>query len=458
MSKSYGLLLDGSYNAAVEPVSGFGAVIFRRESPQILATGGLWDTSQLIYPHLDGKPRHTPWLGWEWPQHHTSVRFYHLQREEDKQHWQGSQLDYIGFDELTHFEESQFFYLLSRARSTHGVKPLIRATTNPDPDSWVKRFLAPWVDDEYPDPAASGEVRWFYRDGEEIVWIRKPSDRPDFIPRDECHSVTFIAAMLDDNPALMASDPGYRGRIAAMPLRDRIILSGGRGAWSIRLDGNMFKRHWFEIVDAAPAEVAQVVRRWDLAGTEPRKGYSDPDYTAGVKMARTANGVVYVLDCILERQSSAGVKALVRQTAALDGDECPIRMVQDPGQAGKGQLHDFVTALAGYDVRGEPETGDKVTRAKPFSAQAEVGNVKLVRGAWNEAWLNQLCGFPNNRLHDDAVDASAGAYLELTRLRRIPLADEPDVEVKQEQGLVEAIIEAQKDPFAWADRFTDWTD
>jgi hypothetical protein len=48
----------------------------------------------------------------------------------------------IGFDELTHFSESQFFYMLSRNRSMCGVRPYVRATTNPDADSWVATFIA----------------------------------------------------------------------------------------------------------------------------------------------------------------------------------------------------------------------------------------------------------------------------------------------------------------------------
>lgn len=414
--KSFGLLLDAAWHACFQPIRGYGAVIFRRTSPQITQTGGLWETSQQIYPYARGKPRQTPWLGWEWSQHGTNVRFSHLQHEEDKLKWQGAQIPYIGFDELTHFTESQFFYLLSRNRSpVPGIQPIMRATTNPDPDSWVKRFLAPWVDDEYPDPARSGEVRWFYRDGDAILWLHAPAERPVHIPRDEVHSVTFIEAHLEDNPALMEADPGYRGRIQAMPLVDRIILSGGPEAWTIRRDGNMFKRAWFPIVDAAPAELVAVVRRWDLAATEPRKGFNDPDYTCGVKMGVTAEGVYYVLDVLFAQETPGSVRALVKQTAQLDGPHVAVRVPQDPGQAGKDQYYDYIRLLDGFDISGAPETGDKITRAKGFSAQAEVGNVRIVKGPWNELYLNQLTAFPNPRVHDDAVDGSSGAHNYLSQ-------------------------------------------
>ncbi|MDE3097718.1 MAG: terminase family protein, partial [Chloroflexota bacterium] len=300
--KSFGLLLDAAYHAAIAPVRGYGAVIFRRTMTQVMQTGGLWETSQKVYPRTPrapGAPRQTPWLGWEWKRLGTNIRFGHLQYEEDKLSWQGAQVGYIGFDELTHFTESQFFYLLSRNRSTvAGVQPIMRATTNPDPDSWVKRFLAPWVDSDYPahERAKSGEVRWFYRDGDALVWLRAPRERPSHVRRDEVHSVTFIESHLEDNPALMEADPGYRGRLAALPYVERIILSGGPGAWNVRRDGNMFKAGWFPVVDAAPARLRAVVRRWDLAATAPRKGHNDPDWTVGVKLARGEDGRYYVLD------------------------------------------------------------------------------------------------------------------------------------------------------------------
>jgi predicted phage terminase large subunit-like protein len=87
-----------------------------------------------------------------------------------------------------------------------------------------------------------------------------------------------------------------------------------------------------------------------------------------------------------------------------------IVLPQDPGQAGKAQVEDFARELAGYDARFERETGDKVTRAQPFSAQCEAGNVALVRAPWNEAFLQSLEAFPDPGVHDDDVDAASGAF------------------------------------------------
>ena len=47
-----------------------------------------------------------------------------------------------------------------------------------------------------------------------------------------------------------------------------------------------------------------------------------------------------------------------------------------------------------------PESGNKIERAGAFSAQAEAGNVKLVKGGWNEAYLDELEGFPEGTHKD----------------------------------------------------------
>lgn len=410
--KSYALLLDALRDAALAPVHGYGAVIFRRTSPQITATGGLWETSGALYPFAGGKPRQTPWLGWEWPEHATTIRFSHLQHETDKFAWQGSQIPYIGFDELTHFTESQFFYLLSRNRSTSGARARIRATTNPDPDSWVKSFLAPWVDrsPEYAGVRAeSGQVLWMWRDGDAIVWFGSKHDAPEPV-RDHLKSVTFIEAKLSDNPALLQADPGYLANLLAMPAVDRERLMGGPLAWSIRAEGNLFKRHWFKLVPARPSDGFEWVRYWDRAATEPSEANKDPDYTVGTLMGYNRDaGRFVVADVLRIRENPAGVERAIRRTAEQDGKSVAQVGEQEPGASGKSDANAFTRLLPGFVVDTVKPTGDKVTRAKPFSAQCEAGNVDLVAGAWNNDWLNELAAFPNPRVHDDQVDSASGA-------------------------------------------------
>lgn len=215
----------------------YGFVIFRRTSPQITNEGGLWDEANKIYPKLKGVGLKGS-LEWRFP---SGVKgtFRHLQHADTVLDWQGSQIALIGFDELTHFEESQFFYMLSRNRSMSGVRPRIYATTNPAP-GWVKRFLSPWLDKSFPNPAASGEVRYFIRVNGEVVWV-------DGSYRDDegqgPKSVTFIRSTIYDNKKLLEADPGYLTNLKSLPDVERKRLL--EGDWDV-FEGAFFDE-WSEI-------------------------------------------------------------------------------------------------------------------------------------------------------------------------------------------------------------------
>lgn len=173
--------------------------------------------------------------------------------------------------------------------------------------------------------------------------------------------------------------------------------------------GGMFQRGDFEIVDAVPAG-AMRCRAWDFAATQPKPG-KQPDWTVGLRMAHR-NGIFYVEDVKRDRWSPADVEKNLKNTASQDGLEVRVRMPQDPGAAGKSDAATKVKLLAGYEVKVVSPTGEKSVRAKPASAQAEAGNVKLVRGPWNDTFLDEVCSFPNAQ-HDDQVDAFADALNEL---------------------------------------------
>src|SRR5205085_1689527 len=130
--KTWALLLEGMRNQSVPD---FSAVLFRRTVPQVTAPGGMWDEGAKLYHLLGATPNRTA-LTWQFPSG-ARVKFGHLQYEDSVYDWQGSQIALLGFDELTHFSQTQFFYMLSRNRSTCGVRPYVRATTNPDAGSWV---------------------------------------------------------------------------------------------------------------------------------------------------------------------------------------------------------------------------------------------------------------------------------------------------------------------------------
>lgn len=173
--------------------------------------------------------------------------------------------------------------------------------------------------------------------------------------------------------------------------------------------GGMFQRSDFEVVDAVPAN-ARRCRAWDFAASKEKPG-RQPDWTVGLRMAHH-NGIFYVEDVERGRWSPNEVEIKLKNLASHDGLVVTVRMPQDPGAAGKADAATKVKLLAGYSTKVQPVTGDKATRAKPASAQAEAGNVKLVKGRWNDAFLDEVCSFPNAQF-DDQVDAFADALNEL---------------------------------------------
>lgn len=400
--KSWSLLLEAMRNCHVGAYRG---VLFRRTFPQITNPGGLWDESTKIYPHLFAKPRQSDLL-WVFPSG-ARIEFAHLQHEKNVYDWQGAQIPFLGFDEATHFSEFQFFYLLSRNRSMSGVRPYVRMTCNPDPDSFVARMVDWWLhEDGYPIPERSGVLRWFVRVGGELDWADTPEELTarhgkGTMPK----SLTFIPALVTDNPALLAANPEYLANLKALPYVEQMRLLYGN--WKVRPSaGKVFNRSWFEVVDAAPAG-GRVVRFWDFAATEKKQKGDDPDWTVGLRL-RWVNGVFYIEDVRRERATPAEVKRLVKVTATQDGYAVAVGFEVEGGSAGKFVQGEIVQLLAGWNVRGMRPATDKVTRAGPAAAQALAGNIKLVRGEWNDPLLGELHGFPDLP-HDDQVDGLSGA-------------------------------------------------
>lgn len=172
----------------------------------------------------------------------------------------------------------------------------------------------------------------------------------------------------------------------------------------------MFKREWFEIVPDYPRN-ARAVRYWDLAATEAKPG-KDPDYTAGGKVAEK-DGIYYIVDIRHTRATPKKVEDLVSQTAELDGKRIVIHMEQEPGSSGINTIdHYRRKVLQGYTFYGDKKTSNKIERAAPVSASAEAGNVKIVRGAWNKDFLDEIEIFPRGK-HDDMVDVVTGAITML---------------------------------------------
>lgn len=421
--KTYGLLLSA---LRYKNVPGFGCTIFRRNHNQIYAEGGLWDEAQKMYQGIKGaepKLSRSMWVFKNSAGKVTSkVSFKHIEREDELNKWQGSQICEIGFDELTHFSEKIFFYMLSRNRSRCGVTPFVRATCNPDSDSWVAKFIEWWIDPEtgYPIPERSGAIRWFIRREEILYWASTKEelwerfDLKTHEEREEPKSVTFIMSSIHDNKEFLKINPSYLANLKSLPLIERERLLHGN--WKIKAAaGLFFKRTQVgDFLDEVPKDVIQWVRCWDLAATEKTEG-GDPAYTAGVLIGKRKNGRYVVADVINKQMSASDVRQTIKHTAQKDRatyKRVRIRLPKDPGQAGKEQAQSYIKFLAGFDVVTVAESGSKESRAEPMAAQWQAGNFDIITAPWNEEYLFQLENFPESKFKD-MVDASANGFAEI---------------------------------------------
>ena len=406
-------------------VPGFGGTIFRKNYNQIFAQGGLWEEAQKMYAGIEGaevRKGDGSWLFNIPGGGQSKVSFAHIERDEDLASWQGSQICFIGFDELVHFSRNIFFYMLSRNRSMCGVKPFVRATCNPDANSWVAEFIDWWLDPDtgYPIPERSGKIRWMLRRDDNIYWADKRSElwkqfnltTPE--EKEEPKSVTFISSSIYDNKELLRVNPSYLANLKALSVveRERLLY----GNWKIKPAAGMYfkKSQLGNVLEVVPNDVIMWVRCWDLAATpETEKG--DAAYTAGVLMGKRKNGRYIVADVINKRMEAAEVRSTIRLTAQEDRikyKRVRVRVPQDPGQAGKEQAQSYIKLLSGFDVTAVPESGSKESRAEPMAAQWQAGNFDIIHADWNESYLEQLENFPEWKFKD-MVDASANAFAEL---------------------------------------------
>lgn len=426
--KTYSLLLEPLRHKD-NPL--FYGVIFRRTSPQITNPGALWDEAESVYPMTGAAPVKSD-TRFEWDKG-MKLAFRHMEHEKNKLDWQGAQVGYVGFDEITHFSESMVTYMFSRGRGKSGVDAYFRGTCNPDPDSWVRRWIDWWIGpDGLPIPERSGVIRWFIRIGDEMIWADSKQeliDKHQEFPVTEENriipmSFTFIPATIYDNKILLRTNPKYLAQLKGMPRVEREKLLGGN--WNVRAQiGSYYKREWIkEVHTVHPSSV--FVRFWDRAATEPNESNKDPDWTAGVKMARQPRGISprYVI-CNVERDRlrPAGVLRLIEKTAERDGRKVRIGIEQEPGSSGKADATATASELIekGFEVRKRRPTGDKKDRYMPFSAECENGEVGILPGPWNDAFHseNENCVF-DDLSKDDQCDAASGAFNELQQKMAVP--------------------------------------
>lgn len=431
--KSHALLMEAARWFTVENYAG---VIFRRTLTDIKKSGGLWSKARSMYALMGARLREGAELDATWEDTHATVQFRGLEAESDVEDWQGAELDMVGLDEATHFTEYQFWYLVSRLRSTTGIKPYIRCTCNPDPDSWVRNLIDWWIGpDGLAIPERAGVIRWICRNGDAVLnfasredcqkWLDSVGDK-DGQPK----SLTFIPSKLEDNPALLKVDPNYRGNLALQDAVTRARLLGAN--WNARAHaGALFNRSWFEVIDTPPAlsQVRMFVRGWDTAASLPTPEYPNPDWTRGCLWALLHNGKLALLDIVSIRDAPGAVDALIMNTAKQDGPRVLQAFWQDPASAGVFQIEHFKRQVPiNCEVSVEIERQNKLVYASAWSARIDPRErmhqtqAYIVRAPWNNGFFSEIEAFSESALKDknvkkDQVDACSRAYLEIEKVK-----------------------------------------
>lgn len=180
--------------------------------------------------------------------------------------------------------------------------------------------------------------------------------------------------------------------------------------------GQKYKRDWFKVVTKLPEGVTIIfmVRMWDKANS------SNGDFTAGVLMAYCSDGNFYIVDIVRGRWTSYERDQKMLKTAMIDREmygKVYIWHQQDPGSAGKDSAEATNRLLMGFPAKFETVTGDKPSRSEPLESACQGGMVYLLKGAWNEAFIEECVAFDRGR-YDDQVDAASGAYSKLLRLTK----------------------------------------
>ena len=377
---------NGLFQSALQyvDVPGYAALLIRRTANELYSSGGLIDISKKHLANTDAR-----WNGslkrWTFPTggEPSILEFQHYEAGmKGQQKKYGGTYQFIGVDEVTEFIEGEYRFLFRSLRKPEGMNvPLrMRCASNP------VGVGAPFVKQR------------FIVEGNRMI-TEKIADVVMTYER------RFVPAKLDDNPYIDRNT--YIQSLGNM--EEHLLQALLNGDWDVKPPGKMFRRESFKIVPVAPAD-CWWVRFWDLAAT-PEDAGGNPSWTVGLKMGTNGSGIYYIEDVRRDRLAPAGVKDLVKQTAMVDGTDVAIFIEQEGGSSGKMVIDDYVKSLPQFKLEGRHPTGSKTARAVPFANQAGAGNVRLVQGKWNGAYLDEIEQVPSKLM--DQCDSSSGAFNEL---------------------------------------------
>ena len=416
--------------------------VVRKQQTSIMKASGLFDEAFGLYKAFD--PRVKPnrkAMTFTFPSG-AVVAMGHCETNEDAEKWRGLQLSSAMVDEAVQLKEDHVLVLLSRLRSKAKMKPNLFLTCNPDPDSFIRKWIDWWIlPKDHPqagrvDPDRDCKIRWFIRRNNQMIWGDSKEELKERYGQDVLPlSLQMISATIFDNPPLIKSNPGYLASLQGLKRvkQERDLW----GNWDIREESSgYFKREWVEpeLLDyPAESEIEKTVRAYDLAGTLASESNPNPDYTASVKMAKLKNGQYAILEVTRLRARYGDLMNFIIDTAKRDGVNVDIIIPQEPGQAGKAAAQMMIRDITaeGFYARARPTNKSKLERFRPFAAAAEAGLIKVLAGCAsclehkierdNEFFYAELESFSNTRNQkDDIVDALGDSYMALAEKRNIP--------------------------------------
>ena len=430
-------------------------VIFRRTQPELRDPGSLYDEATDLYMSLPVEYRPTiksQDLSFTFPSG-AVLKLAGMEHDKDRMRWHGSQLTFVAWDELCTFSDIQYWYLMSRLRSKSKYPTMVRATMNPDPDSFVYDIISWYIDQEtgFPIEERAGVIRWYIRKDGELVWGDSEQELINKYGKDTRPvSFSFIPAKIYDNPVVLKNNPQYLADLESLKRVDRDRLL--HGSWTAREEASgYFKRDWL-IKETRIPNNALSTRCWDKSSSEVSEAESRPDFTASLKMYKDQNGEFWITgeydpehnfdpvdkDLYGKFRHRPGARdSIIEKQAEYDGKDTIILLPQDPGAAGKTEFIESAKKLInlGFIVKKDPgvTTQSKLQKFLPFSAACENQLVHIVESTFVnkhtlELFYKELESFDltqkvrsTRARKDDLVDCCSGNFNFLSAERIIPI-------------------------------------
>jgi hypothetical protein len=276
-SKSFSLLME-SLKDIYNPY--YNSILLRNEKDDLL---DLINTSYILYGQMGQYNKSISDMTWYF-KNGGKLKFSYLADSYDdfKKRFQGKQYSFIGIDEITHCSYEKFKYLITCNRNAYGIRNRFYGTCNPDPDSWVRKFIDWWIgEDGLPIDERDGIMRYCFMEGDSpdsIYWGNTPEEVYnqckhiiDPLWKDAYEelgfnkvtmyvkSVTFIQGRLEENIKLIASDPNYAANLSQQNEEQR--ARDLEGNWNFKATGDdLIKMSDMDRFYSAPAQIEKGIR------------------------------------------------------------------------------------------------------------------------------------------------------------------------------------------------------